>query len=238
MAQQGTSSSSITAMSTRAPSTSDPNPSPNPNPDPRGDALADGPEVPAVATAPARRKQLPSPRSRRLLLLAATGLLARVLASQPVYAYAPPAASAPTTTPTRTAAAPQKPGATSSRSEGKPADADVTSRPAATQPDASSKSSTPSTSSKDTATKDTTSKAPAKATKAKADPKATSKARGQKPGSKRGRNVIDEDFLVEGKLEKPNAYYILRRSKIDFDWARLDARFSPLVLESVQDPLF
>ena len=50
--------------------------------------------------------------------------------------------------------------------------------------------------------------------------------------------MIDEEFLIEGKLEKPNAYYILRRSQVDFDWARLDARFSPLVLESVQDPLF
>jgi hypothetical protein len=42
--------------------------------------------------------------------------------------------------------------------------------------------------------------------------------------------------LVEGRLEKPSAYYILRRSSLDYDWARLDAKFSPLVLESVQDP--
>ena len=47
-----------------------------------------------------------------------------------------------------------------------------------------------------------------------------------------------DEFLVEGKLEKPSAYYILRRSSLDYDWARLDAKFSPLVLESVQDPLF
>ncbi len=49
---------------------------------------------------------------------------------------------------------------------------------------------------------------------------------------------LDEDFLVEGKLEKPNAFYILRRSQAGYDWARLDAKFLPLVLESVQDPLF
>ena len=49
---------------------------------------------------------------------------------------------------------------------------------------------------------------------------------------------LDDEFLVEGKLEKPNAFYILRRSTLGYDWARLDARFSPLVLESVQDPLF
>lgn len=49
---------------------------------------------------------------------------------------------------------------------------------------------------------------------------------------------LDDDFLIEGKLEKPSAFYVFRRSDIDYDWARLDARFSPLVLESVQDPLF
>lgn len=59
--------------------------------------------------------------------------------------------------------------------------------------------------------------------------------RGDTPG---GRTVIEDEFLVEGKLEKPSAYYILRRSSLDYDWARLDAKFSPLVLESVQDPLF
>ena len=52
------------------------------------------------------------------------------------------------------------------------------------------------------------------------------------------RTIIRDEFLVEGKLEKPNAYYLLRRSSLDYDWARLDAKFSPLVLESVQDPLF
>ncbi len=54
----------------------------------------------------------------------------------------------------------------------------------------------------------------------------------------RRRVTLDDEFLVEGKLEKPNAFYVLRRSALGYDWARLDARFSPLVLESVQDPLF
>jgi hypothetical protein len=49
---------------------------------------------------------------------------------------------------------------------------------------------------------------------------------------------LDDEFLVEGRLEKPSAFYVLRRSKTDYDWARLDAVFTPLVLESVQDPLF
>jgi hypothetical protein len=50
--------------------------------------------------------------------------------------------------------------------------------------------------------------------------------------------TVDEEFLVEGRLEKPSAFYVLRRSSTDYDWARLDAVFTPLVLESVQDPLF
>ena len=61
---------------------------------------------------------------------------------------------------------------------------------------------------------------------------ATNRSRGSKKIS------IEDDFLIEGKLEKPSAYYILRRSRAEYDWARLDAKFLPLVLESVQDPLF
>lgn len=49
---------------------------------------------------------------------------------------------------------------------------------------------------------------------------------------------LDDEFLVEGKLEKPSAFFVFKRSAIDYDWARLDAQFAPLVLESVQDPLF
>lgn len=66
--------------------------------------------------------------------------------------------------------------------------------------------------------------------------------RRSRPASDRSRGSkkisIEDDFLIEGKLEKPSAYYILRRSRAEYDWARLDAKFLPLVLESVQDPLF
>jgi hypothetical protein len=70
----------------------------------------------------------------------------------------------------------------------------------------------------------------------KAEPKSSAKPTTNKAGNK----VIslDDEFLVEGKLEKPSAFYVLRRSATDYDWARLDAVFTPLVLESVQDPLF
>ena len=67
------------------------------------------------------------------------------------------------------------------------------------------------------------------------------KGRKADKGTRRGgrkRMTLEDEFLIEGKLEKPSAFYILRRSSLEYDWARLDARFSPLVLESVQDPLF
>ncbi|MEZ4382101.1 MAG: hypothetical protein R3A79_12190 [Nannocystaceae bacterium] len=59
-------------------------------------------------------------------------------------------------------------------------------------------------------------------------------------GGKGGKKVIslDDDFLVEGQLDKPSAFYILKRSAADYDWARLGVELAPLVLESVQDPLF
>ncbi|HFE45071.1 MAG TPA: hypothetical protein ENJ18_06190 [Nannocystis exedens] len=55
-----------------------------------------------------------------------------------------------------------------------------------------------------------------------------------------GKKVIslEDDFLVEGKLDKPSAFFILKRSAADYDWARLNVELAPLVLESIQDPLF
>ena len=58
---------------------------------------------------------------------------------------------------------------------------------------------------------------------------------------KNGKKVIkldDNEFEIFGKLEKPSAFYVLQRSSTDHDWSRIDAKFTPLVLESVQDPLF
>jgi hypothetical protein len=61
---------------------------------------------------------------------------------------------------------------------------------------------------------------------------------GKPRGSGKKRISLDDEFLVEGKLEKPSAFFVFKRSAVDYDWARLDALFTPLVLESVQDPLF
>ena len=58
-----------------------------------------------------------------------------------------------------------------------------------------------------------------------------------KDGKSSGKVVIDNPFDVTAR-EKPSVFFLFQRSTMDYDWARLDARFSPLVLESVQDPLF
>ncbi len=132
---------------------------------------------------------------RALGPLAATTLFCTVLASNPVYAFAPPAAPAPAAeTPTKMPAA-KRSAADATKRADSPRSA-RTAKPAKTDSDG--------------------------------------------PKRKGGRKsiAIDDDFLIEGKLDKPNAFLILRRSSVDFDWARLDATFSPLVLESVQDPLF
>lgn len=184
-----------------------------------------------------RSSSLPTHAPSRHLLFPSLILLATVLASRPVYALAPPApaptsAKQPGTPPKAPAPAPVRPkGAqTPVQSSTKPATptATPTARPDA-QPDAQ-----PTT---DAAAADAKKGAkPAKVTtKAKPGTKATTKTATK--GGTKGIS-IDEEFLIEGKLEKPNAYYILRRSSVDFDWARLGATFSPLVLESVQDPLF
>lgn len=80
---------------------------------------------------------------------------------------------------------------------------------------------------------------PAASTADKPPPKPAPAPSGGKTGPG-GKKVIslDDEFLVEGKLEKPSAFYVLRRSSTDYDWARLDATMTPLVLESVWDPLF
>lgn len=69
-----------------------------------------------------------------------------------------------------------------------------------------------------------------------AAPAPASKPAATSSGSKR--ISLDDEFLVEGKLEKPSAFFVFKRSALEYDWARLDAQFTPLVLESVQDPLF
>lgn len=184
-----------------------------------------------------RSRRVPNARRSLLRGLALFAVLATVLASEPVHALAPPTAPAPTAAKPSAAkpVSPQKPGqpkATSPVSDDAPRESATTSK---TEPAARSSETSTKGSGKPASTKASTGSAKASA-KAKGSAKG-GKGSGQRPGQG-SKSVIDEEFLIEGKLEKPNAYYILRRSSVDFDWARLGATFSPLVLESVQDPLF
>ncbi len=43
---------------------------------------------------------------------------------------------------------------------------------------------------------------------------------------------ITEGIIVEGKIQKPNAFYVLQRSQIDYDWDSLKQDFLPKILQA------
>ena len=43
---------------------------------------------------------------------------------------------------------------------------------------------------------------------------------------------ITEGIVVEGKIQKPNAFYVLQRSTIDYDWESLKQDFLPRIQEA------
>ncbi len=43
---------------------------------------------------------------------------------------------------------------------------------------------------------------------------------------------ITEGIVVEGRLQKPNAFYVLQRSSIDYDWETLSQGFLPRILQA------
>jgi hypothetical protein len=45
---------------------------------------------------------------------------------------------------------------------------------------------------------------------------------------------ITTGFVIEGRIQKPNAFYVLERSQINYDWAALKKAFLPKILESVK----
>jgi hypothetical protein len=44
--------------------------------------------------------------------------------------------------------------------------------------------------------------------------------------------VIKTGFVIEGRIQKPNAFYVLQRSSIDYDWETLKQDFLPKILEA------
>ena len=50
---------------------------------------------------------------------------------------------------------------------------------------------------------------------------------------------ITEEIKIEGKVQKPEAFYVLQRSKnIGYDWQELKQDFIPKILDSVQKAPF
>jgi len=43
---------------------------------------------------------------------------------------------------------------------------------------------------------------------------------------------ITEGIVVEGKIQKPNAFYVLQRSQMDYDWESLKQDFLPKILQA------
>jgi hypothetical protein len=44
---------------------------------------------------------------------------------------------------------------------------------------------------------------------------------------------ITEEIRIEGKIQKPEAFYVLQKSSINYDWTELKQDFLPKILDSV-----
>ena len=55
-----------------------------------------------------------------------------------------------------------------------------------------------------------------------------------------GRKVyrITTGFVIEGRIQKPNAFYVLQRSQINYDWARLKKDFTKRIVDAVRKSPF
>lgn len=89
--------------------------------------------------------------------------------------------------------------------------------------------------------------APAAAQEAPASPAPTAPAArataatpagADRPAARRPRKVIEIDAItVEGEIQKPEAFYILQRSELNFKGLEPARSFIPLIIESVErDP--
>lgn len=48
---------------------------------------------------------------------------------------------------------------------------------------------------------------------------------------------ITTEFKIEGRIQKPNAFYVLQRQNINYDWSTLKQDFLPKITDSVKgDP--
>jgi len=44
---------------------------------------------------------------------------------------------------------------------------------------------------------------------------------------------IEGEIVIEGKIQKPEAFYVLQKSSINYDWHELKQDFVPKILDSV-----
>jgi len=44
---------------------------------------------------------------------------------------------------------------------------------------------------------------------------------------------IEGEIVIEGKIQKPEAFYVLQKSSINYDWHALKQEFLPKILDSV-----
>ena len=49
---------------------------------------------------------------------------------------------------------------------------------------------------------------------------------------------ITEAIRIEGKIQKPEAFYVLQKSSIDYDWEELRQDFVPKIVDSVSKAPF
>ena len=66
------------------------------------------------------------------------------------------------------------------------------------------------------------------------DPAAGSAPKVKVERSASGQKVfrITEGIVVEGRIQKPNAFYVLQRSSMDYDWESLKQDFLPKILDA------
>jgi hypothetical protein len=44
---------------------------------------------------------------------------------------------------------------------------------------------------------------------------------------------IEGEIVIEGKIQKPEAFYVLQKSSINYDWHQLKQEFVPKIMDSV-----
>lgn len=49
---------------------------------------------------------------------------------------------------------------------------------------------------------------------------------------------ITEEIKIEGKIQKPEAFYVLQKSSINYDWQELKQDFLPKIIDSVSKAPF